>query len=767
MSGRKTKDPFAKAKAKAKQGGTAVTAQAAVASPSGKNATKKETATSKNVSASVPDGAGGQVAAAGVVIEDLFAKLNEFVKDEKYVDIIKAADKILRHVPRDIEATRCKIVALLQEGRIDEALASVETLEGVEDVDVRVEKAYCLYKQTHHEEALALVQAIEPRTPLANQVEAQILYRMGNHASVIERYNELGGPSKKLTNDMMANLVAAYVSGGRSAEVPALVKELRVKGKEMFEVTYNAACALIERGQLEQAEQTLLVARRDGEEFLIGEGLETEAVEDDLAFISAQLAYTQQALGRTTEAADSYAALMRHKVPNEPSFAVACSNLVALRGAKEIQDGLKKLDTFVAEKKHEGEGGGLAGVAFVEKAVGEKLSANQRAAIHFNRVVLLLHGNRLDQAKANLRFLSPSFLDSHQAAILQASVLMKEKMYSEAMEVLARSAPGGETAEEERAVAQLMLAQAAVTAGRFREAAEALDGVEELRHEPAVLATAVDLRERAGDLDGAEATLDKGVEYWHGRMEEGGSGAAGVKSKCERVTLAAAQWKQQRQKHQDAAALFQRVLESNPGEDVREEALTGLVSSAAWFDLGLAEKYESQLSPLPGGTSMSSLDVVALERGASAPSFSSRMKRPLSDQPDTTKEKSLKKKKKRKIIYPKNFDPANPGPPPDPERWLPRRERSTYKPRKKDKRAGAQIRGAQGAVVREGSSEGGNKSSGGGLGTKGGKGGKEGGAASKGGAEADKGKEKEEKAGAAAAAAAAASKGKKAKKGRR
>ncbi|MGV7563493.1 hypothetical protein PJL08_29035, partial [Mycobacterium kansasii] len=63
------------------------------------------------------------------------------------------------------------------------------------------------------------------------------------------------------------------------------------------------------------------------------------------------------------------------------------------------------------------------------------------------------------------------------------------------------------------------------------------------------------------------------------------------------------------------------------------------------------------------------------------------------------KEKS-KKKRKRKPKYPKGFDPANPGPPPDPERWLPKRERSSYRPKRKDKRA-AQVRGSQGAVARE------------------------------------------------------------------
>lgn len=42
-----------------------------------------------------------------------------------------------------------------------------------------------------------------------------------------------------------------------------------------------------------------------------------------------------------------------------------------------------------------------------------------------------------------------------------------------------------------------------------------------------------------------------------------------------------------------------------------------------------------------------------------------------------------KKKKKRKGKLPKNY---NPSVDPDPERWLPRRERSTWKGRRKDKR---------------------------------------------------------------------------------
>mmetsp|Transcript_46048 Transcript_46048/g.33810 ORF Transcript_46048/g.33810 Transcript_46048/m.33810 type:complete len:114 (-) Transcript_46048:42-383(-) len=52
------------------------------------------------------------------------------------------------------------------------------------------------------------------------------------------------------------------------------------------------------------------------------------------------------------------------------------------------------------------------------------------------------------------------------------------------------------------------------------------------------------------------------------------------------------------------------------------------------------------------------------------------------------------KKKKKRIRYPKGFDPKNPGPEPDPERWLSKWQRSKYK--KYAKKRGIILKGAQG-----------------------------------------------------------------------
>ncbi|KAI3787106.1 hypothetical protein L1987_41320 [Smallanthus sonchifolius] len=130
------------------------------------------------------------------------------------------------------------------------------------------------------------------------------------------------------------------------------------------------------------------------------------------------------------------------------------------------------------------------------------------------------------------------------------------------------------------------------------------------------------------------------------------------------------------------------------------EALVGLIQTAAYTDVEKAETYEKQLKPLPG---LTSVDVNALEKTSGAKHVESGpyLGHNNIEAKDTKiiKEKA-KKKRKIKPRCPKGFDPANPGPPPDPERWLPKRERSSYRPRRKDKRA-AQIRGSQGAVAKE------------------------------------------------------------------
>lgn len=95
-----------------------------------------------------------------------------------------------------------------------------------------------------------------------------------------------------------------------------------------------------------------------------------------------------QVLGNTQEAIGAYADIIKRNLADESSLAVAVNNLVALKGPKDVNDSLKKLDRI---KEKDGQNFQLVGVLDL------KLSPKQKEAIYANRVLLLLHANKMDQ----------------------------------------------------------------------------------------------------------------------------------------------------------------------------------------------------------------------------------------------------------------------------------------------------------------------------------------------------------------------------------
>ncbi len=66
------------------------------------------------------------------------------------------------------------------------------------------------------------------------------------------------------TLELRANVLAAYVAGGRAREVPAVMAAMKFGAQDSFEIAFNAACALLGAGDAPAAEQQLLLAQRLG-----------------------------------------------------------------------------------------------------------------------------------------------------------------------------------------------------------------------------------------------------------------------------------------------------------------------------------------------------------------------------------------------------------------------------------------------------------------------------------------------------------------------
>ena len=149
-----------------------------------------------------------------------------------------------------------------------------------------------------------------------------------------------------------------------------------------------------------------------------------------------------------------------------------------------------------------------------------------------------------------------------------------------------------------------------------------------------------------------------------------------------------------------AAAAQQKLLDAN-SRDL--QALAGFVIATSHFDSEGANELNARLElaapPGDDDAEMEDDDAERLEqaalpkKGKAAPAD---RKRGAAGEEESAEPRRRKKRRKKKLLYPKGFDPENPplvGP--DPERWLPKHERSTYRKTKKEKRAGIRGRRAR------------------------------------------------------------------------
>eukprot|EP00898_Chlorokybus_atmophyticus_P005459 jgi/Chlat1/5914/Chrsp4S06247 len=611
-----------------------------------------------------------QPAQPEVSVEERFTALEELVqKGEDVGAIIRACDDILKASPGDPDAFACKVLALVHASQFEEAIAAINAAPSGTP-DLTLPKA-----------SIGAVRSISvaERDSGVMQLEAQVLYRLGQFAECIRTYESV---YQKLDSslEVKTNVLAAYVSGGRAAEVAAVMQAMKVSPRDGFELAFNAACALLDTGNFAKAEEFLLLGQRVGKEALLDEDFTEEEVDEELAPAAVQLSYIVQAAGRSAEAIDGYTAFLKKKLDDPVATAIATNNLVALRGDRDLFDALKRTEKLLDKSS--------PGFRLID-ALENRLSAEQKGAIGVNRALLLLFSHKLEQSRSLAGALAAQFPDWDMPVLIQASVLVRENKAAKADELLASFA---ERHPQQSMHVQLSRAQAAASAGTLKTAVQALRSIPELHQHPAVVATLVAMNQKVADADGAAAVLDEAVAWWDNRMQD--TGAANVKQKLLQET---ATFKLQLRQYKEAAACYKRLLDDSSSEVGRADAVTGLVYSAAHFDAASAEQYASQLPPLP----KKKLDLVALE--ASPPTTSGKdgkeeegRKRKGEGEPGDDKERKRKNKKKKKIRYPKNYNPENPGPPPDPERWLPRRERSTFK-KKGKKHAAAALRGSQGA----------------------------------------------------------------------
>nr|XP_048702824.1 signal recognition particle subunit SRP72 isoform X3 [Caretta caretta] len=533
----------------------------------------------------------------------LWSEVNRSGQNGDFGRALKSVNKLLQINKDDVTALHCKVVCLIQNGSFKEALSVIHTHTKVLTSDcITFEKAYCEYRLNRIENALKTIQSASQQTDKLKELHGQVLYRLERYDDCLAVYRDLIRNSQDdYEEERKTNLSAVVAAQSTWEKVEP--EDLGLQ-EATYELCYNAACALIGQGRLNEAMKNLQKA-------------------EDLC---------RQSLSEDSD--------------------------------QNVFDSKKKVKLTNAE------------------GVEHKLSKKQLQAIEFNKALLAMYTNQADQCRklsASLQSQNPEHL---LPVLIQAAQLCREKQHAGAIELLqdfAEQSPAN-SAQIKLTMAQLKIAQGSVT-----KACIILRSIEELKHKPGMVSALVTMYSHEEDIDSAIEVFTQAIQWHQGYQPKSPVHLSLIRE--------AANFKLKYGRKKEAISDLEELWKQNP-RDIH--TLAQLISAYSLVD---PEKAKVLSKHLPSSDTMSlKVDVDVLENSPGATYVRKKGGKLTGEnqQKEQGQGDVKKKKRKKKGKLPKNYDPKVT---PDPERWLPMRERSYYRGRKKGKKKDQIGKGTQGATT--------------------------------------------------------------------
>eukprot|EP00037_Helgoeca_nana_P013224 m.121668 g.121668 ORF g.121668 m.121668 type:complete len:668 (-) comp21908_c0_seq1:87-2090(-) len=609
---------------------------------------------------------------------ELFLPLQAAVASGDLPAVVKSAEKILKKIPDDHTALQAKLVSLVKQGSFDDALSFMSRDKSGFFKTRNFERSYCLFRLNRLEEALENLK--DGSSHKEHELRAQVLYRLERYDDAIPAYRalmEADGADGTGDSGMehATNLVAAMVGHEVATRAAGGTATTHTPPPgEGFEQLYNTSCLLLARGRYADALTAIDAALIDCRDVVTSEvGVTDEEVEAELLLLRVQRGAVLHSLGNDVEASKELHQALKHNV--EPTLgAIAAANLIAVNKNHNVFDSRKKLPLVAAPEAR------------------AKMTAAQRLLVSKNHVLLLMFMGHTEPLKKQLEEFAEEFPQSDLPCLVKASNLMRRKSAALSRECLQNYIDANPTSSDE---VRLVMAQIRIEDEDYDSAVKQLQEVQGLRQSPGFTGVLVELLSLQGRHEEATLTLNNAIGFWEKQTSP--------EAELNLITLlrAGAAYNVVHSKYPEAAALYQKILSIDRQNVV---ALTELIKCFAEYDLDIAEKWSEQLPPV--GTDGPALDVDLLERAntrkrpTAAASGKGGGTEPMSElaavAAAAASDRPKRRRKKRPGKMPKDYNPNIPA---DPERWLPKYERSEYKKRHK-KKAGlhhALQRGPQGS----------------------------------------------------------------------
>ncbi|GAA55630.1 signal recognition particle subunit SRP72 [Clonorchis sinensis] len=633
-------------------------------------------------------------------------------------------EQFLSKYPKEHLALQCKAVALIRTEKYEECLSTVKKFPELTKY-VIFEKAYAEYRLNRIHDALKTLEDGEPNDLRILELKAQVLYRLEEFTEAYACLRQVIRNSQDdFGEERLTNLTAVAASA-------ACFKQQHIDidvNPDTYEGKFNLACYQLGLGNVAKAETLLHDAETVCRTALADDPEVTEdEVNEELAPITTQQAYLLQRAGKEDAANHIYQSVTRHRSTDPALLAVAANNIVCINKEQNIFDSRKRIK--------------MASIDGLQ----HKLFAKQREEIVINQGLFYWHTNQADACHVKAKAVLQMNPHSARGVLLSVSQLLKERQYDRAasmLEVCSIFSSTGHDSTDDLSVlfslAQLRLRRG--TGGQICSGvprAENIVAVDEflvrslpdtVLYAPGVVATRMALYLLACTGDGAVIDRPKAMGLikdivqksltWYETTNSKDPAYAQLLDKCANFLLQHGQAECAARLCEQQIARLDRAYDPRDEQQVsyRQTLVARLVRAYAQFDRPRAE---AACKSLRFKEELSEAEVDSLETsflyGAKAVRRQGRTgeQQPSEGKPPSKAKstpvtpglssgdasvdiqaKRTRRKKKRPIRLPKNYQP---GVMPDPERWLPRRERAHYRGKRRDKRY-QPTRGPQGQI---------------------------------------------------------------------
>uniref|UniRef100_A0A3P9B373 Signal recognition particle subunit SRP72 n=1 Tax=Maylandia zebra TaxID=106582 RepID=A0A3P9B373_9CICH len=638
------------------------------------------------------------MASGGVSVASLWTDVNRCGQNGDYTRALKALTKILHENRDDVTALHCKVVCHIQNGSFKEALNVMNTHSKVLGSEVVFEKAYCEYRLNRVESSLKTIESAPEQTDKLKELYGQVLYRLERYDECKSVYTDLIRNSQdEYEEERKTNLAAVVAAMSQWEKAP--MEDLGLP-ESTYELCYNATCSLIGQGKLtealnklQQAEELCRVSLADDSD------MTEEDIQSELAVIHSQMAYVMQLQGRTDEALQLYNQVIKLKPSDVGLLAVTANNIITInkvglnlpeihfqtlnRDHKTkisattlvLRLGLFPQDQNVFDSKKKVKLTNAEGVEY-------KLAKKQLQAIDFNKALLAMYTNQADQCRKLSSSLQAQNPGHPRPVLIQVAQLCREKQHSRAIELLQQFSDQN---PESASGIKLTMAQLYLVQGHVTKACDVLRSIEEFKHKPGMVSALVTMYSHEEDIDSAIDVFKQAIEHYQSEQPGSATHLALVRE--------AANFKLKYGRKKEAISDLEQLWKQNT-KDVH--TLAQLISAYSLVD---TDKAKSLSKHLPSADTMSfNVDVDELENSHGATYVRKKAAKVVGENPPKEQGHGeiKKKKKKKKGKLPKNYDPKVT---PDPERWLPMKERSYYRGKKKGKKKDQIGKGTQGATA--------------------------------------------------------------------